>query len=295
MGQTCELTVANILPPFTVLLIVVTTWSTYTFGHLLPKLQHFDEQVVCQGWFQLFISQYLTAMLLICYSRALLTSPGEVPESLEWQLTGPEDTHHLKTHERKFSGQRRRCKHCLVYKPDRCHHCRVCKSCILKMDHHCPWIMNCVGFRNHKYFFLLVVYSMLSCLYICITVFESFWQASVLETTTLHRYLLAQCLVCSSVMGFLLSLFLSFHGYLMMKGLTTIEYCEKSAVSKAGRNAQSQYDLGTFGNLQAVLGGRPWLWLLPLDPPAGDGLWYVTQESSGSADPEWTSQSWVEN
>ncbi|KAJ1311007.1 hypothetical protein OPQ81_009514 [Rhizoctonia solani] len=31
-----------------------------------------------------------------------------------------------------------RCNKCQGLKPERAHHCRVCKSCILKYDHHCP-------------------------------------------------------------------------------------------------------------------------------------------------------------
>ncbi|KAF9481622.1 zf-DHHC-domain-containing protein [Pholiota conissans] len=40
-----------------------------------------------------------------------------------------------------------------IVKPYRAHHCRVCGTCVLKYDHHCPWIGQCVGARNQKFFF----------------------------------------------------------------------------------------------------------------------------------------------
>lgn len=44
------------------------------------------------------------------------------------------------------------CDRCQLVKPDRAHHCSVCGVCVLKFDHHCPWINNCVNFSNYKFF-----------------------------------------------------------------------------------------------------------------------------------------------
>ncbi|XP_036769600.1 palmitoyltransferase ZDHHC12 isoform X2 [Manis pentadactyla] len=45
----------------------------------------------------------------------------------------------------------RRCGYCLLL-PLRARHCRECRRCVRRYDHHCPWMENCVGERNHPLF-----------------------------------------------------------------------------------------------------------------------------------------------
>ena len=49
------------------------------------------------------------------------------------------------------------CFYCKVIKSMRTFHCQVCGKCVEKFDHHCIYINNCLGYRNHKYFFLFLL------------------------------------------------------------------------------------------------------------------------------------------
>ncbi|XP_010565233.1 PREDICTED: probable palmitoyltransferase ZDHHC21 [Haliaeetus leucocephalus] len=57
------------------------------------------------------------------------------------------------------------CDRCEAYRPPRAHHCRICHRCVRRMDHHCPWINNCVGELNQKYFIQFLFYAGLASLY----------------------------------------------------------------------------------------------------------------------------------
>ncbi|KAF9395291.1 hypothetical protein CPC16_008774 [Podila verticillata] len=58
----------------------------------------------------------------------------------------------------KRDGRPRWCDICKIVKPDRCHHCSECDRCVLRMDHHCPWVNGCIGYNNHKFFYLFILY-----------------------------------------------------------------------------------------------------------------------------------------
>ena len=88
----------------------------------------------------------VTALAVWSHLRAMLTNPGAVPEGalpVDGYTTPPPP----------------RCSRCATFKPPHAHHCSVCQRCIVRMDHHCPWINNCVGLATAKFFILFCVYT----------------------------------------------------------------------------------------------------------------------------------------
>jgi hypothetical protein len=288
-------TAASVLPVGFVAKIVLSIWGLYVSLHLLRLLQSTDVEMYQRGVRQVAISHVFFTMMSICFLRAVFTHPGSVPKTDEWtkdqsnlkmrlsaqgaqNATKPAAVGLLMS-ELKQTGERRFCKWCNQYKPDRCHHCRVCKSCVLRMDHHCPWIANCVGFKNHKFFLLLVFYALLSCITVITTMSETLQFAIVEEMHPVRRFFIVYCLTLSCVMCLLLFPFLGLHTTFMLQAQTTIEHCEQQ--TKKG-TSQVSYSISTFENLKAVLGPNVFFWLLPMSLPEGDGLFFNTRKAQAT-------------
>ncbi len=114
-----------------------------------------------------------------CYARACFTDPGHVPRN--WESDGFIDQGAGREGASQHGGTRW-CRKCENQKPPRAHHCKVCERyvldnkryrlliessdresrCIPKMDHHCPWTINCVSHRTFPHFFRFLFYSVMA-------------------------------------------------------------------------------------------------------------------------------------
>lgn len=79
-------------------------------------------------------------------------------------------------HERNGDGGYRYCNKCGSYKPDRTHHCRRCGMCVMKMDHDCVFIANCVGAGNHKFFLSFIFWAFLGTLFTTVVAGPAFFR-----------------------------------------------------------------------------------------------------------------------
>uniref|UniRef100_A0A7N0UK03 S-acyltransferase n=1 Tax=Kalanchoe fedtschenkoi TaxID=63787 RepID=A0A7N0UK03_KALFE len=105
----------------------------------------------------------VTAILALCtissFSLAAFRAAGS-PPAIPWgsfQLVGKGGLENYTY-----------CYYCEKPKSTRAHHCRSCGICILDMDHHCPFIGNCVGASNHRYFICFLISTVLSTIYVSV-------------------------------------------------------------------------------------------------------------------------------
>mmetsp|Transcript_105806 Transcript_105806/g.129091 ORF Transcript_105806/g.129091 Transcript_105806/m.129091 type:complete len:194 (+) Transcript_105806:2-583(+) len=148
------------------------------------------------------------------------------------------------------------------------------------MDHHCPWMYNCVGYFNYKYFYLLLLYSLITLLYICITMTETIQRVIEVPTPFLTCCLIFFAETLGVVMTFLVSLGFAYHTYLLTNAMSNIEFWEqndpKDEATESAKTAPGLYDLGLYNNIKASLGNSVFLWLLPVNPPNGDGIHFLS-------------------
>lgn len=129
------------------------------------------------------------------------------------------------------TGGSRFCKKCQSPKPDRAHHCSTCKRCVLKMDHHCPWLATCVGLRNYKAFLLFLIYTCFFC-WVCFAVAAWWvWTEMLNDTREIETAMPVNVVllaILGGIIGLVLSGFTAWHISLAVRGMTTIECLEKT-------------------------------------------------------------------
>ncbi|ETL91937.1 hypothetical protein, variant 1 [Phytophthora nicotianae] len=134
--------------------------------------------------------------------------------------------------------------------------------CVLKMDHHCPWVANCVGEGNYKFFFHFVVYAFLA-LSMCVRALSGPFQAALFsEDAPRGAANFSAMAVVGFVLGGALAIsllgFIAVHSYLLVHGATTIE-CHQY-----GR--AFPFNQGWRKNFNDVFGDTTKDWLLPTTP-----------------------------
>ncbi|CAE6428535.1 unnamed protein product [Rhizoctonia solani] len=189
-----------------------------------------------------------------------------------------------------------------LMKPMRTHHCRLCATCVLQYDHHCPWIGQCVGAYNRKFFVNFTFWST----WFTAWVFGTLLADLVVDSRNLAYHLDGQEIAIIALSGLFTMFTASLtagHTRLLILNATTVESLGFSRTKeKDGANLEMAFGfwqektrtrkrwdqewgrIEREGNLwwlenartnwEQVMGHRVYEWFLPVGKSPNDGMNY---------------------
>uniref|UniRef100_A0A8D8JJQ5 Palmitoyltransferase n=1 Tax=Culex pipiens TaxID=7175 RepID=A0A8D8JJQ5_CULPI len=143
-------------------LTAITIIKSITFMTLYMNAMWWPPNRSLGGFINQTIFLILSASTGFNFVMASLIGPKFLP--LRWRPKNPKDEQFLQF-----------CSSCEGFKAPRSHHCRKCDRCVIKMDHHCPWINHCVGWGNHAYFTSFLAFAVAGCLHATVILFGSLY------------------------------------------------------------------------------------------------------------------------
>ncbi|XP_061454915.1 palmitoyltransferase ZDHHC9 isoform X2 [Rhineura floridana] len=167
------------------------------------------------------------------------------------------------------------CYTCKIFRPPRASHCSICDNCVERFDHHCPWVGNCVGKRNYRYFYLFILSLSLLTIYIfsfnIVYITLRSLKIGFLNTLKETPGTVLEVLICFFTLWSVVGL-TGFHTFLVALNQTTNEDIKGSWTGK--NRVQNPYSHGNIvKNCCEVLCG-------PLPPSVLDRRGIFLQESA---------------
>ncbi|KAF5192384.1 S-acyltransferase, partial [Thalictrum thalictroides] len=170
------------------------------------------------------------------------------------------------------------CRICKIFRPPRSCHCAICDNCVERFDHHCPWIGQCIGRRNYRFYLMFVTSALTFFIYVfsfsCRRINQKMSEnkAGLFTTVRSCPETLALASFSFFAMWFLGGL-ASFHTYLILVNQTAYENHRHCYFE----SRPNPYDKGILSNLKEVF-------FTELPPSKVDFRAEMTQKEYGNAD-----------
>ncbi|MFT7811088.1 palmitoyltransferase ZDHHC18-like [Arapaima gigas] len=175
------------------------------------------------------------------------------------------------------------CFTCKMFRPPRTSHCSLCDNCVEHFDHHCPWVGNCVGRRNYRFFYAFIVSLAFLTVFVfgCVATHLALRKFRSNRSLNKHSFTALELVVCFFSVWSILGLS-GFHTYLVASNLTTNEDIKGSWSGNSGvQNTENPYSYNNIlMNCCAVL-------CSPMPPSLIDRRGFLpTDEFPAAAHPE---------